>query len=225
MYTNVGTLCDLVEVLAGQSGVNRSKLPRRLLYDLVNLKGMEAARRTGIINAPASITTVANQATYELAPDILHVKEAHVNDTLAYKITRDEVIKLRQIVGTGTVIDGTTVTWHWYIERRGLYGFIGIVDDHGNAPTTAGISVDIYYSGFPDAIQSDQDTIGIPERYFFEYAKSVAAEVLKMNGATNPALIQSYAQDWERVIYDMRHDQVDLENQPAIQLPVDITCE
>lgn len=186
---------------------------------------MEAARRANLLSATATITTVANQATYELAADILHIKEVHINDILASKITREDVIRLQDMVGTGNVISGTTVDWHFYVERRGIYGYIGVVDQNGNAPTTAGLEIEIHYSGFPDAISSDQDTIGIPERYFMPYVQGITAEVLKMNGAANMNLVQMYTNEWERCIIDMRHDVVDSENQPMVQFPVDLSCE
>lgn len=225
-YVNVGALCDLAEVMAGQAGVNRSKIPRRLLWDLVNLKGMEAARRANILSATATITTVADQSLYEKPTDVLHIREVHVDGELAGKITREDVIRLQKLFDdTETTEQGTTTDWHYWIERRGIYGYIGVVDEHGNAPTTAGLEIEIHYSGFPDQINSDQDEIGIHERYFLEYAKAVAAEVMKMNGALNAPLIQVYTQDWERCVMDMRHDAIDEEAQPMVQLPIDLSME
>lgn len=225
-FTNVGQICDLSEMLAGQAGVNRSKIPRRLLYDLINLKGIEAARRAGILDGTATITTIANQALYEKADDILHIKEVHVDGELATKIVREDVIRLQKMIDTAeTLVQGTTITWHWYIENRGVRGYLGIVDDNGNAPTTAGLDVEIHYSSFPDQIISDDSQLGIPERYFYSYAQAVAAEVMKINGALNAPLIQLYASEWERCLYDMRHDAVDAAAQPMVQIPIDITAE
>lgn len=223
-FTNVGQICDMVEMLCGQGGVNRSKIPRRLLWDILNLKSKEFSRRTGAVDATATITTVANQALYEKPDGMLHIREVHVDNTLAYKITREDVIRLQQLAGTGTTIQGTSVTWHFYEENRGIRGYLGIVDDNGNAPTSDGIEIEVHYSNFPDEITNDNDVIGIPEQYAMELTKGVAAEIMKLNGRMD-LLVQSHEVAFERMLRDATFDAVENSQQPLVQFPLDISCE
>lgn len=91
MPHNVGTLSDLIEVYAGQAGVNRSKINRRLIWDLINIKVKEFARRTGIQTSKATIETVADQAEYELGSDVGQVLYVDFDECRINKITHDTV--------------------------------------------------------------------------------------------------------------------------------------
>jgi hypothetical protein len=98
MPDNVGTICDLVEVYAGQGGVNRDRVNRRLLWKLLNLKMQEFARRTGILEKKSTITTTADQAEYELPDDVLHVRYVDFDGSRAHKATHDQVKILQDSV-------------------------------------------------------------------------------------------------------------------------------
>lgn len=98
MPFNAGKVCDLVEVMAGQVGVNRDKISRRLLWELLNLKIREIARRAGISESKSTIETVANQAEYELPTDVLHVKYVDFDSYRIHKATHEQVRYLQDQV-------------------------------------------------------------------------------------------------------------------------------
>lgn len=115
----------------------------------------------------------------------------------------------------------TSENWYYYVRLKGRNFYLGIVDTTGTAPATAGLDIDVFYSQFPNEIESDNDIIGLPEEYLFALAKSVASEIIKMNGqVTN--LTQQFDLEWERIIYDGTHAAVDNASQPMIQRPLDL---
>jgi len=113
----------------------------------------------------------------------------------------------------------TNANWFWYQRRKGARGYIGIVDQDGAAPTTANLDITIWYNNFPDTIESDNDTIGIPEEFIFGFAKACAAEVMRMNGVVSN-LTQIYDQEFERIVYDGIHKNIMETQQPLIQKPL-----
>ena len=65
MPLNVGRLADLMELYAGRGGVNRDKIPRKLLKEVINFKLKEFARRTGVVASKVTRSSVANVQEYE----------------------------------------------------------------------------------------------------------------------------------------------------------------
>lgn len=115
----------------------------------------------------------------------------------------------------------TTTLWHWYIRLRGGRFLLGLVDENGAAPTTAGLDITVFYQSWPDEISSDSDQIGLPSEFLHVLAKSVASEILKMNGGVT-ALTQQYDLLWERGIYDALHLAIDESKQPMTQYPINL---
>lgn len=94
-FTNVGQIADLIEVYAGQAGVSRDKISRRLLWDIINLKANEFARRTGILEKSSTIETVADQAEYELPSGVTYIKYVDFDSYRIKKITHEQVRELQ----------------------------------------------------------------------------------------------------------------------------------
>jgi hypothetical protein len=94
MAFNAGTLADLMELYSGKGGVNRDKIPRRLLRQIINMKLQEFARRSGCLSSKITRQTVADQQEYELGSDVVNVREVHFDNYLAYKIRFGDIIYL-----------------------------------------------------------------------------------------------------------------------------------
>lgn len=222
-FQNVGVVCDLIETYAGSAGVNKSKINRRFLWDLVSLKGIELARRSGFLSKQATITTTADQDLYEKPESVLYIKDVRVEEVPATKTTRGDIMRLRDSnSGVSTTTDGTITSWLYWQENRGANGYIGIADARGTAPAVTGYEVEIYYSTMPDRIDSDNLLLGFHDKWVLPFVKSLAAEVLRVNGVVN-ALSQSYDFEWERLIAAAIHDAVDSEFQPLIQYPLNLS--
>lgn len=115
----------------------------------------------------------------------------------------------------------TTTKWYWYIRKRGEKWYLGLVDEDGDACDTANYNIDIWYDQFPDEITSDDDLLGIPEEFIFGLAKGVASELIKLNGMITP-LTQQYDFEFERLVYDAIHKNIEATQQPLIQTPLNI---
>ena len=57
MPFNVGTIADMMEVYAGQAGVNRDSINRELLWQIINMKMKDYFNRTGISTTKTTTTT------------------------------------------------------------------------------------------------------------------------------------------------------------------------
>jgi len=115
----------------------------------------------------------------------------------------------------------TNDRWFYFVRLKGTRFNLGIVDETGTAPTTAGLDITVYYSKFPTEIDSDSQQIGLPSEFLHVLAKAVASEILKMNGGITP-LTQQYDYLWERGIYDGVHLAVDNAAQPITQYPLNL---
>lgn len=223
-FNNAGLICDMIESLSGQAGVHKNKINRRFLWDLLTLKGMDLARRSGLLEGVSTFETIADQDLYEKPAGVLYVKDIQVEDVPASKTTRADIIRLRD-AATGAVSSQTTTTrWLYWMENRGTNGYIGLADDWGTAPQSAGDEIRIYYSTFPDRIEHDDDQIGIPEKYMLAFCKAMAAEVMRSNGQLNN-LSQLYDLEGEKLVYDAVHDSVNNAASPIVQYPLGLTYE
>lgn len=223
-FGNVGQICDLVEVMAGQAGVHKSKINRRLLWDLVSLKGIDVARRSGVLSGVSTFVTTADVDLYEKPSSASYIREVKVEEVPAIKTTRGDVLRLRDSNSGTTVSQDTVTSWLYWQENRGRNGYIGICDAFGTAPQTADLDIEIYYSTFPDIIESDDDTIGLPAEFMLPFAQGLAAEVMRLNGIVNN-LTQIYDAAWQKMEYDMIHKAVDNEAQTLIQYPLTLVCD
>lgn len=116
----------------------------------------------------------------------------------------------------------TSFKWYWYVRNVGNRGYLGIIDENGDAPSTASLDIDVWHKEFPDEITSDDDAIGIPQEYLFAIAKGLASEVIKATLGTPTNLTQQFDIEYERVIYDALHDAINASGQPAIQMPINL---
>lgn len=91
MAFNRKKLRDLIEIYAGQGGVNRSRIPPKLLNEIINLKLGEFGRRTGTIASKNSFTTASGTQEYELPTDFVHMTKLNYDGSLAYKIHFEDV--------------------------------------------------------------------------------------------------------------------------------------
>lgn len=95
MAFNTGTIADLMELYAGQAGVNRDKIPRKLLRQIINLKLKEFARRSGVLSSKNTIVSIANKQEYEMTPDVIHVTKVNFDGSIAHKIRFEEVDEIK----------------------------------------------------------------------------------------------------------------------------------
>lgn len=94
MPFNVGTIRDLVELYAGQGGVNRERIPPKLVHRVINFKLQEFSRRTGALSSKITRKTVADQQEYELGPDVVHITKVNFDGSEAHKILFKDVDRI-----------------------------------------------------------------------------------------------------------------------------------
>jgi len=107
--------------------------------------------------------------------------------------------------------------WYYYLRRKGRKGHIGLVDGKGNAISSASINLKIFYEEIPDEIDDDDDIIGIPEEFLFDFAKGCAYEYLLTEGIENKLYFQQYEFGIKKAIKRV----VDTER-PAMIQPIQI---
>lgn len=98
MPLNVGRLADLMELYAGRGGVNRDKIPRKLLKEVINFKLKEFARRTAVVSSKVTRSSIPGQAEYEQVADALHITKVNYDGSIATKIRFEEVDVIKQKV-------------------------------------------------------------------------------------------------------------------------------
>ncbi|MBU2249872.1 MAG: hypothetical protein KKD77_24210, partial [Gammaproteobacteria bacterium] len=91
MSLNVGKVCDLMELYAGQAGVAKDRLNRVLLREIINIKLRDFCRRTGILSSKWTISSVASQQEYQLPSDCIHVTKCNFDSYEAFKTMFEEV--------------------------------------------------------------------------------------------------------------------------------------
>ena len=82
----------------GQGGVNRDRIPPKLLNEIITLKLSEFGRRTGTIGSKNTFTTAANVQEYELTTDVTHITKLNYDSYIAQKITFEDVDILKNRV-------------------------------------------------------------------------------------------------------------------------------
>ncbi len=98
MAFNVGTISDLMELYAGQAGVNRDKIPRKLLRQVINFKLKEFASRSGILSSKNTIVSIADKLEYEMTPDVIHVTKVNFDGSIAHKIVWEDVDEIKNSI-------------------------------------------------------------------------------------------------------------------------------
>ncbi len=98
MAFNVGTISDLMELYAGQAGVNRDKIPRKLLRQVINFKLQEFSSRSGVLSSKNTILSKANKEEYEMTPDVVHVTKVNFDGSIAHKILFEDVDEIKNNV-------------------------------------------------------------------------------------------------------------------------------
>lgn len=96
MPFSVGVVRDLVEMYAGSGGVNRDRIPPKLIHQIINFKLQEFSRRTGILSSKITRVTVASQQEYELGPDVLHITKVNFDGSIAHKIRFEQVDQIAE---------------------------------------------------------------------------------------------------------------------------------
>jgi hypothetical protein len=117
----------------------------------------------------------------------------------------------------------TDYSWFWYVRKKGARYYLGLVDQNGDAPTSA-YTIDIYYDEIPYEFTSGDDTFPIPAQFEMGIIKGVAAELMAMS--SNQALDISLRRDYERVfeqtVLEGIHYQTEEASQPTVIKPLDL---
>jgi hypothetical protein len=117
----------------------------------------------------------------------------------------------------------TDYDWFFYIRKKGRRYYLGLVDQNGDAPTSA-YDIDIYYDEISDEVLTDDDVFPIPAQFEMGIIKGVAAELMAMS--SNQALDISLRRDFERafeqtVLEGIRY-QTEEASQPMVIKPLDL---
>lgn len=120
----------------------------------------------------------------------------------------------------------TTGKWYWYIRKKGRRFYLGIFDNDGDAPATAGLDIDVYYTELSDEVTSDDDDIPIPDEFQHGLAMGVVYEYLRMNNIkAQKDMMRSYKADFENAVYDATHYQIRESAQPLLLRPLDMRLD
>lgn len=117
----------------------------------------------------------------------------------------------------------TEFKWLWYIRKKGRRYYLGLVNENGDAPTTA-YDIDIYYDEIPDEVLTDDDTFPIPAQFEMGIIKGVAAELMQMSSrqALDISLKREYQAEFEETVRRAIHYQIDESQQPMVIKPLDL---
>jgi hypothetical protein len=97
-------------------------------------------------------------------------------------------------------------------------GYIGLIDENGDAIDTASRTIQIWGAKTPDEITDTTDTLPIPSEYELGFIKGCAYEYLQTHGVTN----KDYSDEYKAAIEGCTARQVKLSQQPMIILPYDM---
>jgi len=117
----------------------------------------------------------------------------------------------------------TDYSWYWYVRKKGTKYYIGVVDNNGDAPTSA-LDIEIYYDEIPDAVDDQDDTFPLPDQYEMGLIKGVAAELMLMSpGKTSADILlrNQYIAEYEDAIKQAIHMQIRESEEPIIR-PMDL---
>jgi hypothetical protein len=115
----------------------------------------------------------------------------------------------------------TDYSWFWYVRKKGARHYLGIVDENGDAPTSA-LTIEIWYDEFADELTSQDSILPNPPQFNFGILKGVAAELMAMSEKPNDRLIEKYEREYKNMIDDAIHHQVREAQQPMILKPLDL---
>jgi len=118
----------------------------------------------------------------------------------------------------------TEYTWFWYIRKKDTRYYIGLVNEYGDAPTTGGYDLDIYYDEIPDDLDAQSDTFPIPVQFELGIIKGVAAELMAMSGkdVLDIRLRDEYKAEYEKTIKNAIQYQLEESQQPIIIRPFNL---
>lgn len=108
--------------------------------------------------------------------------------------------------------------WYFYIRRVGRNWKIGLVDKDGDAHTSDGIEIKLYYESLPDEIEDDEVVLPIPEEFLFGFAKGCAYEYLLTEGMQHEVYRRAYESEVRKAI----HRVIQQSHQPLMVKPITI---
>jgi len=85
----------------------------------------------------------------------------------------------------------TDHTWYWYIRNKGKRGYIGIVNESGDACDTADYEIKIYYDQIPDEVDENSE-IPIPTQFENVIAMGCVYDILRMYGIERSSYLRDY---------------------------------
>jgi len=102
MPDNVGEIIDLIEMYAGNAGVNGEGISKDLMKKMINFKLRDFANRTFQSENKVTLTTGDDDGDglvdqeYELPQGVIHTRKVNVDGTIAVKIVFEDVDKFKE---------------------------------------------------------------------------------------------------------------------------------
>jgi len=116
---------------------------------------------------------------------------------------------------------GTTSTderWFWYIRQKESTGYIGIIDDDGDAPATADLNIDIWGYEVPAEVTTDGSVLPVPAELELGFLKGCVDELLQMHGSDNIRFARAY----DEAVDAANSKRIRESEQPLIIQPLDM---
>ena len=119
----------------------------------------------------------------------------------------------------------TPHTWHYYIRQKGRNFYIGFADEDGNPPTTAGLTIAIWYTKFYKDVSSRDDELPIPEEFIHGLAMGCVYEFLRTATEISSRRLLEYKADFENMIDDAKRLTALESGSPMRFKPIDIRMD
>jgi len=117
----------------------------------------------------------------------------------------------------------TDYAWYYYVKKKGARYYIGLVDENG-AAATAAYDIDLYFDELPDDVTTQDSTFPLPQQFQMGFVKGVVAELMAMSGKDefDVMLRNQYRREYEDMLKDLQHYQINEAQQPIVQRPYDL---
>jgi len=117
----------------------------------------------------------------------------------------------------------TDYDFFFYIRKKGRRYYLGLVDQNGDAPTSA-YTIDIYYDEISDEVLTDDDVFPIPAQFEMGIIKGVAAELMAMSSkqAVDISLRRDFERAFEQTVLEGIRYQTEEASQPMVIAPLDL---